>query len=145
MCIYENLNDLIINRFAIDYVTTGYFMMIPFGLGSVFALIFGHFLKVKPNTRRTLILMASMVVTIGLIALYSLPNNQSASDVNTLDFIVIVGFLIFLSMMTATTYTVLGSSTSLLSDKKRLGTAWGVIGVAIGLGEAISSMINGLV
>lgn len=117
-----------------DYVIIGYFMMIPYGLGSVFSLIFGHILKVSPKMRRKLILLAPICFSIGTGALYLLNNNQSASDVNYLDYIIITAFLIVLSMMTGSTFTVLSSSTSLLADKKRLGTAWGVIGVAIGLG-----------
>jgi hypothetical protein len=116
-----------------DYVTIGYFM-IPYGLGSVFSLIFGHLLKVSPKIRRKLILLAPTCFSMGTVALYLLNNNQSASDVNYVDYIIITAFLIFLSMMTGSTFTVLSSSTSLLADKKRLGTAWGVIGVAIGLG-----------
>ena len=109
-------------------------MMIPYGLGSVFALIFGYFLKVNPKIRRKLILLAPLCFSIGTVALYLLSNNKSDSEVSYLDYIIIVAFLIFLSMMTGSSFTVLSSSTSLLADKKRLGTVWGVIGVAIGLG-----------
>ncbi len=145
MCIYENLNDLIINRFCLDYVTTGYILIIPYTLGAVFTLIFGHFLKVRPKSRRTIILLAAVFLTLGLVGLYFLKNNTSASEVTAFDFIIIVLFMISLSMMAGSTYTVLTSSVSLLADKRRLGTAWGVIGMVIGLGESISSMINGLV
>jgi hypothetical protein len=145
MCIYENLNDLIINRFCLDYVTTGYILIIPYTLGAVFALVFGRFLKVRPKSRRTIILLAALLLTLGLVGLYFLKNNESASEVTAFDFIIIVAFMISLSTMAGCTYTVLTSSVSLLADKRRLGTAWGVIGMVIGLGESISSMINGLV
>lgn len=145
MCIYSNLNDLIINRFSIDYVTTGYLLIIPFLSGSVFALIFGHLIKVSPKTRRPLILQGPVLLAMGLIALYFLPNKHSPSEVSSIDFIVIVMFLLFLGIVSGTLYTVLSSSVSLLADKKRLGTAWGVIGMAIGLGESITPLINGFV
>jgi predicted neutral ceramidase superfamily lipid hydrolase len=143
--IFSNLNDLVINRFKIDYVTTGYLMMIPYALGSILALVFGKLLIIKPKIRRSLIILSPSLLALGILSIYLLPNNSSTSDINALDFIVIVVFLIFLSAMTATVYTVVSSSTSLLVDKKRLGTAWGVIGMAIGLGQSISPIINGLV
>jgi predicted neutral ceramidase superfamily lipid hydrolase len=143
--IFSNLNDLVINRFKIDYATTGYLMMIPYALGSILALVFGKLLIIKPKIRRSLIILSPSLLALGILSIYLLPNNSSTSDINALDFIVIVVFLIFLSAMTATVYTVVSSSTSLLVDKKRLGTAWGVIGMAIGLGQSISPIINGLV
>lgn len=145
MCVLTNLNDLLINRFAIDYVVAGYFMLIPYLLASVIALVNGRLLKLRPTIRRPLILLAPILQTIGLIALYFLPNNSSAEQINALHWIVIVAFLISMSIIISTIYTVLGSSISLLADKRRLGTAWGVIGMAIGLGESIGPIINGLV
>ena len=56
-----------------------------------------------------------------------------------------VAILVLFSMFSGSIYTVLTSSVSLLCDKKRLGTAWGVVGTAIGLGQAVSPAINGLV
>jgi hypothetical protein len=145
MCIFTNLNDLIINRFSIDYVTTGYLLMIPYFAGSAIALIFGRLLTQKPTIRRGICLFSCVFATIGIAALYFLPNNSNASEVSALDFIVIVAFLLFLSLLAGSMYTVLASSVSLLADKKRLGTAWGVIGTAIGLGQSISPLLNGLI
>jgi len=54
-------------------------------------------------------------------------------------------FLMLFSVLVGTLYTVLGSSMSLLVDKKRLGTAWGVYGTAIGLGESVCPIINGFI
>ena len=145
MCVFTNLNDLIINRFKIDYVTTGNLLIIPYVAGSILALVFGRMLAVKPTMRRACILVCTSLSTAGVAALYFLPNNSSADEVNAWDYIVIVAFLLMLSLMAGSMYTVLGSSITLLVDEKRLGTAWGVIGTAIGLGETISPIINGLV
>lgn len=145
MCIFTNLNDLIINRFKMDYVTTGNLLIIPYVAGSIVALIFGRMLSLRPTMRRTSILLCTSLSTAGVTALYFLPNNSSSEQVNAGDYIVVVIFLILLSLMAGSMYTVLGSSISLLVDAKRLGTAWGVIGTAIGLGESISPIINGLV
>lgn len=48
-------------------------------------------------------------------------------------------------MFSGSIYTILVSSVSLLADKKRLGTAWGVMGTAIGLGQSVSPLVNGLI
>lgn len=145
MCIFTNLNDLIINRFKIDYVTTGNLLIIPYIAGSIVALIFGRMLSLRPTVRRTCILICTLLSTAGVVALYFLPNNSTSEEVNAGDYVVIIGFLILLSLMAGSMYTVLGSSITLLVDEKRLGTAWGVIGTAVGLGESISPIINGLV
>ncbi len=50
-----------------------------------------------------------------------------------------------LSVFFGSIYSILVSSVSLLADKKRLGTAWGVVGTAIGLGQSISPLANGLI
>ena len=120
-------------------------LVIPYTLGALFALIFGYVLKVKPKLRRKIILFTAIFLCIGLMGLYFLANNGSATEVSIWDFILIVFFLVSLSSVAGSTYTVLTSSVSLLADKRRLGTAWGVIGMVIGLGESISSIINGLV
>lgn len=145
MCIFTNLNDLIINRFKIDYVTTGNLLMIPYVAGSIVALIFGRMLAVRPTARRSCILICTSLSTAGVAALYFLPNNYTVEDVSAVDYVVVVVFLLMLSLMAGSMYTVLGSSITLLVDEKRLGTAWGVIGTAVGLGEIISPTINGLV
>jgi hypothetical protein len=145
MCIFTNLNDLIISRFKIDYVTTGNLLMIPYFAGSIVALIFGRMLALRPTVRRKCLLICTSLSAAGVAALYFLPNNATAEEVNAVDYVVVVIFLLMLSLLAGSMYTVLGSSITLLVDKKRLGTAWGAIGTAIGLGEIISPTINGLV
>ncbi len=81
----------------------------------------------------------------GTLGIYLLPNNTDASQVSPFDYVVIALFLVSISFMSGNIYTALSSSVSLLTDKRRLGTAWGVIGTSLSLGETISPLINGLV
>ena len=57
----------------------------------------------------------------------------------------VVIFLMSFSVFAGSLYTVLTSTVSNLADKRRLGTAWGVVGTSIGLGESISPILNGIV
>lgn len=75
--IYSNLNDLIVNRFQINYVTTGQLLLIPYVLGSVVALIFGRLIILRPTTRRLTILFVSLFSSLGMLILAFLPNNSS--------------------------------------------------------------------
>ena len=134
MCIFTNLNDLIINRFKIDYVTTGNLLIIPYFAGSFVAIALGRMLATRPTTRRGCMLLCTVLSTAGVAALYLLPNNSTADQVTAVDYAVIVVFLLLLSLLVGCMYTVFGSSITLLVDERRLGTAWGVIGTAIGLG-----------
>lgn len=95
--------------------------------------------------RRKIILLAPLLLLVGLVALYFLPNNSDPAKVTPWHYIVVVFFLIQLSCMVGSVFAVLASSLSLLVDKNRLGTAWGVCGTAVGLSEAVVPIINGLV
>jgi hypothetical protein len=145
MGIYSNLNDLILNRFQLSYVTTGELLLIPFVFGSILALIFGRILITRSYNRRFTIVFSSVMIFIGFVIIYILPNNRSSEEVSAFDYFAIIIFLFLFSVLAGTLYTVLCSSVSLLADKKRLGTAWGVIGTAIGLGESVSPVLNGLI
>lgn len=145
MNLFTNLNDLIVNRFNIPYVTTGTILLIPYLLGSVFSLIFGRILSLKPTLRRRMVLGTCILISSAMILLYSLPNVGVGEETDSSTFAAVVIFLVLFSMFSGSIYTVLTSSVSLLADKKRLGTAWGVVGTGIGLGQAISPVINGLV
>ena len=76
--------------------------------------------------------------------IYFLPN-VTADTPNAIHYVVVILFLVFFSIFSASIYTTMTSSVSLLVDKKRLGTAWGVVGTAIGLGQTLSPVINGLI
>ena len=69
MCIFTNLNDLIINRFKIDYVITGNLLMIPYVAGSIVALCFGRMLALRPTVRRKGILICASLSAAGVAAL----------------------------------------------------------------------------
>jgi MFS family permease len=143
--IYGNLNDLIVNRFNIPYTTTGQLLLIPFILGSLFSLLFGKILISKPTLRRKMVLSSNIVITIAMIIFYFLPSLNPNEDIDSFTYIWVVFYLVMFSVFFGSIYTILVSSVSLLADKKRLGTAWGVVGTAIGLGQSVSPLINGLV
>jgi MFS family permease len=86
-----------------------------------------------------------MFSSLGMLILAFLPNNSSEDEVTAFDYAIVILFLFLFSLLSGMLYTVLASSVSLLADKKRLGTAWGVIGTAIGLGESVSPIVNGLI
>jgi len=119
--------------------------LIPFVFGSILAIIFGRILIVKSYLRRVIILFSSVMISLSLIILYVLPNNISPAELSSFDYLAILTFLFLYSVLIGSVYAVLCSSVSLLADKKRQGTAWGVIGMAIGLGESISPGINGFI
>lgn len=131
--IFENLNDLLVNRFEIAYTTAANLSLIPYLLGAVLAIVCGKLVgsNIK-KIRRTIILIVPLLLLVGLIALYSLPN-CTVDNINPIHYVVIVFFLVLLSCMVGSIFSVVASSLSLLVDKKRLGTAWGVCGMAIGL------------
>jgi nitrate/nitrite transporter NarK len=131
--LFSNLNDLIVQRFKFDYVFTGNLLLIPYVLGSIVSVIFGKMLMTKPTWRRTIILISSIMMLIGNILLYILPNSND-SEITALHYVVVIIFLVMMSVLSGSIYTVICSSVSVLADSKRLGTAWGVIGTAIALG-----------
>lgn len=108
-------------------------------------MLFGKILIVRSSLRRFTILFSSIMICFGFVILYLLPNNKTVAEVSTYDYFAVIVFLFLLSVLAGSLYTVLCSSVSLLADKRRLGTAWGVIGTAIGLGESVSPIMNGFI
>lgn len=134
------------NRFKIPYTTTANLLLMPYFLGAIFSLIFGKLVGTKiTKIRRKIILLCPLLLLVGVVALYFLPNNQTEADITSFHYLVIVFFLIQLSLMVGSIFSVISSSLSLLVDQRRLGTAWGVCGMAIGLSESIVPIINGLI
>jgi len=125
--IYSNLNDLIVHRFQISYVTTGELLLIPYVFGSILATIFGRILIVRSYLRRVIILFSAVMIALGFGIINILPNNTSSDEVSSKDYFAIIAFLLLFSFSIGSVYSVLSSSVSLLVDKKRQGTAWGVI------------------
>lgn len=92
-----------------------------------------------------MVLSSNIVITIAMIIFYFLPSLNPNEDIDSFTYIWVVFYLVMFSVFFGSIYTILVSSVSLLADKKRLGTAWGVVGTAIGLGQSVSPLINGLV
>jgi MFS family permease len=74
MNIYTNLNDLIVNRFNIGYVTAGKLLLIPYTLGSVFSLLFGRILTLKPTLRRKMVVATCVLISLAMLMLFLQPN-----------------------------------------------------------------------
>ena len=74
MNIYTNLNDLIVSRFNIAYVTAGKLLLIPYTLGSVFSLLFGRVLTLKPTLRRKMVVATCVLISVAMVMLYFLSN-----------------------------------------------------------------------
>lgn len=106
------------------------------------SIIIGKIVIEWPRSRRYFIAITPLVYSTGILAIVILPNNNMPADINAWDYVVIVLFFLTISASFAVLYTVLCSAISLLSDSKRLGTAWGVLGTAIGLGESVGPIIN---
>ncbi len=92
-----------------------------------------------------MVLSSNIIITLAIIILYFLPNLNPNENTDPFTYISVIFYLFMFSVFFGSIYTILVSSVSLLADKKRLGTAWGVVGTAIGLGQSVSPLINGLV
>lgn len=113
---YSNLNDMIVHRFQLTYVTTGDLLLIPFSFGAILSLFVGRILTVRSYLRRSIILISSLLVSLGFAILYSLPNNASPNEISSFDYLAIVTFLIIYGVLVSSLYTVILSTVPLLAD-----------------------------
>ena len=70
----DNLNDTIVKRFRITYVNAGYLMFIPYGAAAFTSFLLGLVLEKKPKLRRILVGSSTIAYSMGLLAMYFLPN-----------------------------------------------------------------------
>lgn len=91
--------------------------------------------------RRILMFSSTLIYSIGLLAVYYLPNVTGDDETPVFHYI-LIGFQFFsVSYLLSILYGVLSSSIVYIVDKKYLGIAWGVIGSTIGFSEATSPLI----
>lgn len=75
----NNLNDLIVRRFAISYADTGKLLIIPFGALSIFSVIVGKVFTQNSKIRRKSFLFSTSLYFVMMAALYFVPNQESPS------------------------------------------------------------------
>jgi hypothetical protein len=55
-------------------VTAGYFLFIPYGVAAIFSFMIGSILAKKPKLKRTIILVGSIMFSLGILGTFLLPN-----------------------------------------------------------------------
>jgi hypothetical protein len=128
----DNLNDTLVKRFQIPYVTAGEILIIPYGLASILSIALGKMLSIRPTWRRKSFFLASLLYFLGLAGLYFLPNIRKGDKASSFHYVVIAFFCIAMSFIFAEIYSCLCSCIIYVVEKKYLGTAWGVIGSTLG-------------
>lgn len=73
----DNLNDTLVKRFQISYVNAGYFLFIPYGAAAFLSYLIGKVLSKNPKFKRKIILFVVILFSIGIIAVYLMPNVNS--------------------------------------------------------------------
>jgi hypothetical protein len=66
--------------------------------------------------RRLIILISSLLVSLGFAIIYFLPNNASHSEVSSFDYLAIITFFVIFSVLVSSIYTVIYSAIPLLAD-----------------------------
>jgi hypothetical protein len=70
----DNLNDTLVKRFQIPYVTAGEILILPYGLASLISIVLGKMLSLRPKWRRKSFFAASLSYFLGITGIYLLPN-----------------------------------------------------------------------
>lgn len=91
--------------------------------------------------RRILILSSTLIYSIGLLAMYYLPNVTENDKTSIFHYVIISFQFLTVSYLLSVLYGVLSSSIVYIVSPKYLGIAWGVIGSTIGFSEATSPLI----
>ena len=55
-------------------MTAGYFLFIPYGVAAIFSFMIGSILVKKPMLKRTIILVGSIMFSLGILGTFLLPN-----------------------------------------------------------------------
>ena len=126
----DNLNDLIVKRFSISYSNAGRLLLIPFGGLSILSIIVGKTFIHYPHLRRGSFLLSTCLFFVMMVCLYFLPNT---SDPSAWHYIFIILFLISMSFAFTIFYAGVSPAISYIVEEESIGTAWGVVGTAIGL------------
>jgi len=130
-----------VKRFEIPYINAGYLMCIPFALAAFISFFLGLLLDKRPLLRRKIILSSTSFFTLGLLSIYLLPNIPPGTRPPTSYYLLISLQLLSVSYLIAMEHGVLSSALVYIVSERHFGIAWGVIGSAIGLSQAIGPLM----
>lgn len=128
-----------VTRFSFDYTDTGKMLIIPeLGL-LIFSFFCGWILRKKPNYRRRIILIVSIIYMFAHIGLYFLPNTDSPEGYH---FAYVILFLIIMSMQYSVYCSAIVPSPTYFVEKKYLGITWGIIVSSVALSSSVVPLIQ---
>jgi len=105
-----------VKRFQFSYVTAGYFLFIPYGLAAICSYLIGKILHRNAKLKRKIIVLGSILFSIGIFFSYLLPNIDS-NHLPPTYYYSVVGFqFITISFMMSILYGCLSSSIKYVVD-----------------------------
>ena len=111
---FDNMNDMIVKRFGIDYTDAGKMLIVPEALLVVFGYGISKTCSIKPHWRRKILLIISIAYFVLISIVYLLPNTKEPTAIY---YITICVYLLLMSMMFACEYCALVGSTSYFVPK----------------------------
>lgn len=95
---FDNMNDMIVKRFGINYTDAGKMLILPEALLVVFGYGISKTCSIKPHWRRKILLIISISYLILISLMYLLPNTKEPTAIY---YITICLYLLLMSMMFA--------------------------------------------
>lgn len=135
----DNLNDLIVKRFNIPYADAGILLVIPFASVAILSILFSIVMNKHPKTRRTLMVASTVLYLVGQIVLYFLPDTQEPT---AWYYVVISFFCLTNGFGFAILFSGLQAAIPYVVEKKTIGTAYGVLGCAVGFSQCLMPFVN---
>ena len=120
---YDNLNELIVKSYALEYTTTGRLILIPYTGLAILSIIFGKLLKEKPEFRRFSYVLGTFFYFGSFLFLYRVPNTGAPTHIH---YFAIILFLCAMSVTFAVYYTTLTTAIPYVVSERNLGTAWAI-------------------
>lgn len=113
--------------------------MIPFTSVAILSIIFSVVMNRRPKTRRTLMFVSTAIYLLGQILLYFLPETKEATPWY---YVVIVFFCLTNGFGFAILFSGLQAALPYVVEKKSIGTAYGVLGCAVGFSQSVMPFVN---
>jgi peptidoglycan/LPS O-acetylase OafA/YrhL len=95
---FDNLNDMIVKRFNIEYTMAGKLLLLPEGLLVFFGYALSKICYETPKWRRKIMLGITLAYFFAISLVYLLPNTD---EPGFLHYLVIIVFLLCMSIMFA--------------------------------------------
>lgn len=138
----DNLTDLLVKRFGIQYANAGLFVMVPSGLCPLFGFIWIWLIKKYPNERRLIFITMSLSTVMLHLLMMVVPN----TDTPTIAVYILVPFALSMYSISFSGFLgLIAPSTSILVPKNLIGTAYGCVGSMFALSMTIMPIFNGLI